>query len=103
MLAKYLKIFETYKVNLLHIESRASTKVADRYEFVIECAPSGDLGSAITEIKESSDYFNIISTNYANNQGEYTCYTDLHLYEIQINTSIQSTDVLRLNKYQHGS
>ncbi|KAK9700859.1 hypothetical protein QE152_g30977 [Popillia japonica] len=71
VLAKYLKIFETYKVNLLHIESRASTKVADRYEFVIECAPSGDLGSAITEIKESSDYFNIISTNYANNQVLY--------------------------------
>lgn len=37
----------------------------------MECAPSGDLASAITDIKLSSDYFNIISRNYLNNQGKH--------------------------------
>ncbi|KRT85912.1 hypothetical protein AMK59_2548 [Oryctes borbonicus] len=68
VLGKFLKIFETHKVNLLHIESRASSKISNRYEFVVECSPGGDLGSVIAEVRESSEYFNIISKNYVDNQ-----------------------------------
>lgn len=70
ILARYLKTFENHGVNLLHIESRPSVKVPSKYEFVVECSPGGDLASAITEIKEQSDYFNIISRNYRDNKGK---------------------------------
>lgn len=69
VLARYLKTFEKHGVNLLHIESRPSVKVPSKYEFVVECAPSGDLGAAIHELKDLSDYFNIISRNYRDNKG----------------------------------
>jgi len=67
VLAKYLKIFEKYKVNLLHIESRASTRVPNKYEFVVECALHPDLPDAIAELKENSEYFNTISRNQNEN------------------------------------
>lgn len=63
ILAKYLKIFEKYSVNLMHIESRASKRVPNKYEFVVECSPDGDLNGAIEEIKTNSEYFNVISRN----------------------------------------
>ncbi|KAJ8943585.1 hypothetical protein NQ318_006587 [Aromia moschata] len=44
ILAKYLAIFEKHGVNLLHIESRPSARMPDNYEFMIECAPGGNLG-----------------------------------------------------------
>ncbi|XP_022917921.2 protein henna isoform X2 [Onthophagus taurus] len=68
ILAKYLKIFKKFNINLIHIESRASEKIPNKYEFVVECASGGDLGSAIAEIRDQSSYFNVISRNYANNQ-----------------------------------
>lgn len=70
VLARYLKTFEKHEVNLLHIESRPSVKVPSKYEFVVECAPSEDLGSAIQEIKDQSDYFNVISRNYRDHKGK---------------------------------
>ncbi|KAL3274478.1 hypothetical protein HHI36_015862 [Cryptolaemus montrouzieri] len=68
ILAKYLKIFMKNEVNLLHIESRPSTRQPGRYEFMVECAPSGDIANAILDIKDMSDYLNIISRDYKDNK-----------------------------------
>lgn len=67
-LAKMLKIFEDHKVNLLHIESRSSTR-GPGYEFMVECdSKSQNLSAAIETIREKSDYFNIISRDYKDNE-----------------------------------
>ena len=78
ILAIYLNIFKKYEVNLLHIESRPSTKMPDLYEFMVECAPSGDLGGAIEEIKKNSQYLQVISRDYKDNKGKskWTCMGD---------------------------
>ncbi|KAE8751843.1 hypothetical protein FOCC_FOCC001320 [Frankliniella occidentalis] len=68
-LARSLKMFEEHGVNLLHIESRASLRVPNQYEFMVECAPGGDLGSAIENLRQRSAYFSIISRNYKDNMG----------------------------------
>lgn len=70
ILANYLEIFKKNSVNLLHIESRPSAKVPDNYEFMVECAPTGNIGEAIHEIKRNSEYLKIISRDYKDNQGE---------------------------------
>lgn len=69
ILARYLKIFEKHGVNLIHIESRPSTRMSSKYQFMVECAPGGDLASAIENIKDNSEYFNIISRNYRDDKG----------------------------------
>lgn len=67
-LAQSLKIFKENNVNLLHIESRSSTRVPG-YEFFVEAETnSGFLGKAIDELKESSSYFSIISRDYCDNK-----------------------------------
>merc|ERR1711970_755537 len=64
-LAKALKVFEKHGVNLLHIESRPSKKVADKYEFVVEAASSeGDLTSAGEELKSISSFFQVASREH---------------------------------------
>lgn len=68
ILAKYLSIFEKHGVNLLHIESRPSARMPDNYEFMVECAPEGNLGDAIYDIKQKSEYLNIISRDYKDNK-----------------------------------
>ncbi|XP_044270974.1 protein henna [Tribolium madens] len=68
VLAKCLNIFKKHGVNLLHIESRSSVRIPNNYEFMIECAPTGDLPSAIAEIKKNTEYFNIISRDYKDNK-----------------------------------
>lgn len=66
-LAKSLKIFKDNDVNLLHIESRSSTRVPG-YEFFIEAeSKSGNLGQAIEDLKESCSYFSVISRDYKDN------------------------------------
>lgn len=66
-LAKSLKIFKDNDVNLLHIESRSSTRVPG-YEFFIEAeSKSGNLGQAIDELKDSCSYFSVISRDYKDN------------------------------------
>lgn len=70
ILANYLEIFKKNEVNLLHIESRPSAKIPDNYEFMVECAPTGNLGEAIYEIKQKSEYLKVISRDYRDNQGE---------------------------------
>ncbi|KAG5867993.1 hypothetical protein JTB14_007821 [Gonioctena quinquepunctata] len=69
VLAKYLSIFKRHGVNLLHIESRPSAKLPDNYEFMVECAPSENLGEAFHDIKEHSEYLKIISRDYKDNKG----------------------------------
>lgn len=67
-LAKMLKIFEEHTVNLLHIESRSSTR-GPGYEFMVECdSKSQNLSAAIEAVREKSDYFNIISRDYKDNE-----------------------------------
>lgn len=68
ILAKYLAIFEKHGVNLSHIESRPSAKLPDNYEFMVECAPGGNLGDAIYDVKQKSEYLNIISRDYTDNK-----------------------------------
>ncbi|XP_058459186.1 protein henna [Malaya genurostris] len=67
-LAKMLKIFDEHRVNLLHIESRSSTR-GPGYEFMVECdSKSKNLGAAIETVRDQSDYFNIISRDYKDNE-----------------------------------
>ncbi|KAI5701365.1 hypothetical protein M8J75_008706 [Diaphorina citri] len=63
-LAKTLKLFKKHNVNLLHIESRSSTRIENNYEFMVECAPGGDLSSVIESLRSSCSYINIISRNH---------------------------------------
>lgn len=71
ILARYLKVFEKNRINLLHIESRPSNRMPNNYQFMVECMPNEHLNSAIAELKEMSDYFNIISRDYKDNKGIY--------------------------------
>ncbi|CAH1389284.1 unnamed protein product [Nezara viridula] len=69
-LVDYLEHFKLHKVNLIHIESRSSVRFPGRYEFMVECVPgSGNLGAAIESLKQTSEYFSIISRNHKNNRG----------------------------------
>lgn len=61
-------------MNLLHIESRPSVRFPNRYEFMVDCAPSNELGIAIETLRENSSYFNIISRNHKDNRGESSKY-----------------------------
>lgn len=63
-------MLQKHEVYLLHIESRSSTRAEGKYEFVVECAPDGDLKGAIQSLQETSSYLNIISRNYENKIGE---------------------------------
>ncbi|KAJ9600066.1 hypothetical protein L9F63_009635 [Diploptera punctata] len=66
-LAKCLKLFEEHGVNLRHIESRPSARFPNTHEFMVECAPTGNLGGAIETLQQNSSYFNIISRNHKDN------------------------------------
>lgn len=66
-LAKSLKVFNDHGVNLIHIESRSSSR-APGYEFFVECdSGSGNLGQAIEELKSDCIYFSLISRDYKDN------------------------------------
>jgi len=68
-LAKTLKIFEDNNVNLVHIESRSSTR-RPGYEFFVECdSTTGSLGKAIDDLKSKCGYLSIISRDYQDNTG----------------------------------
>ncbi|XP_043276861.1 protein henna isoform X1 [Venturia canescens] len=68
-LSRYLQLFSEHKVNLLHIESRSSLRQHDGYEFMVECAPGGNLGGVIEAIRSQCGYFSIISRNHKDNLG----------------------------------
>ncbi|XP_054289511.1 protein henna-like isoform X1 [Macrosteles quadrilineatus] len=69
VLASALELFKQNKVNLIHIESRSSARIPGAYEFMVECAPGGNLGAVVDNLKKSSEYFSIISRNHKNNKG----------------------------------
>merc|ERR1719193_1006617 len=67
-LAESLKIFQKYKVNLLHIESRSSTRLPG-YEFIVELdQQKGEVAGALEEIKNASRYCQIITSFYKDNK-----------------------------------
>jgi phenylalanine-4-hydroxylase len=67
-LANTLKIFDEYKVNLVHIESRSSTR-RPGYEFMLECdSHTGNVGAAIEQLQKNSSYFSLISRDYKDNR-----------------------------------
>lgn len=68
-LARALKMFEKHKINLLHIESRSSARFPNQYEFMVECAPGGNLSAAIETLRQHCSYFSIISRNHKDNRG----------------------------------
>lgn len=68
-LSNYLQLFAKHKVNLLHIESRSSLREPNGYEFMVECAPGGDLGAVVEALEQQCRYFSIISRNYKDNLG----------------------------------
>jgi phenylalanine-4-hydroxylase len=66
-LANTLKIFDQHKVNLVHIESRSSTRRSG-YEFMLECdSHTGNVGAAIGKLQKNSSYFSLISRDYRDN------------------------------------
>jgi len=63
-LAEGLRIFTKYKCNLVHIESRSSMRLPG-YEFMVEIdTKSGDVDSALNEIRKNATYFQIITRDY---------------------------------------
>ncbi|XP_042870956.1 protein henna-like isoform X1 [Penaeus japonicus] len=67
-LANALKIFQAHNINLLHIESRPSRREA-KYEFMVECdSSSGNLGSAMEQVRKQCSYFQVISRDHHNNK-----------------------------------
>ncbi|KAL1130874.1 hypothetical protein AAG570_012115 [Ranatra chinensis] len=68
-LFRYLELFMQNRVNIIHIESRSSARFHNRYEFMMECAPGGNLEAVIDCLRQKSAYFSIISRNHKNNRG----------------------------------
>ncbi|CRL01779.1 CLUMA_CG014995, isoform A [Clunio marinus] len=64
-LAKFLKVFHDYEVDLSHIESRSSTR-GPGYEFMVECDAKANqrLHDAIEELKHKCGYMKVISRAY---------------------------------------
>lgn len=63
-LVKALQVLKNNDVNLIHIESRASSQ-GDGYEFFVECeCGSGNIKQAVKELKNDCTYFNLISRDY---------------------------------------
>ncbi|XP_060861120.1 protein henna [Metopolophium dirhodum] len=65
-LAKALKLFKEYNVNLLHIESRSSDRIPDQYEFFVECAPGGNVPKVVEILKGTMTYCSVVSRNNVN-------------------------------------
>ncbi len=61
---------QKHNVYLRHIESRSSRREASKYEFMVECAPGGDLKDTIENLKANTTYLNIISRDYENRLGK---------------------------------
>ncbi len=64
-LGKSLKIFETNKVNLIHIESRPSQNEKGRYEFYVTCKAQTKeiIMSTVEELKKETIYLHILSVD----------------------------------------
>ncbi|KAG5322487.1 PH4H protein, partial [Pseudoatta argentina] len=56
-----------HKVNLLHIESRSSLRRPNNYEFMVDCAPGGNIAFVIKALQDQCSYFSIISSDHKDN------------------------------------
>lgn len=61
VLVKVLEYFQELKINLKHIESRSSKKVANHYEFVVIFHGEYDTSKLIEELKKETLYLEVIS------------------------------------------
>jgi len=62
-LARALRVFESNKVNLLHIESRPAKK-GGQYEFLVHCdTTKGSVAPAIDELKNYASNIQVLSRN----------------------------------------
>lgn len=61
VLVKVLKYFQELEINLTHIESRSSKRVADHYEFVVIFYGEYDASKLIEELKKETLYLEVIS------------------------------------------
>ncbi|CAG2100294.1 unnamed protein product [Medioppia subpectinata] len=67
-LADALQIFKDNGVNLCRIESRSSKRFNNDYEFIVECcSQNGSLNKALDQIKEFTQYLQIISRDQTYN------------------------------------
>lgn len=60
-LAKVLKFFQDQHINLKHIESRSSKKMADNYEFIIIFDGKHDSEKVIEKLKAETSYLELIT------------------------------------------
>ncbi|XP_067120910.1 protein henna [Centruroides vittatus] len=66
-LAEALNVFKENKVNLNHIESRSSKRMADQYECIVECENTGDITKALDCLRQSSQYMQVIARDQMEN------------------------------------
>merc|ERR1712088_622794 len=75
-LAESLKIFQKYKVNLLHIESRSSTRLPG-YEFMVELdQQKGEVAGALEEIQNLDRFANQILSYGSELDSDHPGFTD---------------------------
>lgn len=61
VLAEVLKLFQDHEINLKHIESRSSKKIADNYEFMVVFDGQYDASKVIEKLKNESSYLEVIT------------------------------------------
>lgn len=62
VLAEVLKLFQDYKINLKHIESRSSKKIADNYEFVVVFDDGQyDASKLLEKLRKETSYLEVIT------------------------------------------
>lgn len=61
VLADVLRLFSDSQINLKHIESRSSKKVADNYEFVVTFDGKHDASKIIEQLKKETIYMEVIT------------------------------------------
>lgn len=100
-------ILQKHEVYLLHIESRSSTRVASKYEFVVECAPGGNLIEVIDGLRDTTAYLNVISRSYENKLGASIFYTpwynDTIFFIVNNNSSLLCRNFTMVSTKNSGS
>lgn len=61
VLSSVLRLFQDHQINLKHIESRSSKKLADHYEFMVVFDGKCDASKVIEQLKSNTSYLEIIS------------------------------------------
>lgn len=61
VLARVLRYFQDFKINLKHIESRSSKKSSDHYEFMVVFGAHHDATKLIEKLKKETSYLEVIT------------------------------------------